>query len=267
MSTPRRAAPHELQFLRSLGQSLGIHPPMANGRATELDLCRGRVSSRGHFSNSASDHPSATADERVTSQLLESLNDHRSVTDAEETPTSSPDPFSVSILPLLAPPANIQAPAILPSTALHVVSCADLNRPKSAQPRITTNASSYSSSSRYRCNWEVAKEQPCGKWIEGGSKEVWIHVRTAHGLKGHYSGWCHCRWSGCLEKLRVSSLQRHLAKHLDIRWRCSNCDMIFARCDYVRRHIKLSKECHGACCFTLGPRENDRESCSQCVDQ
>ncbi|KAG8221307.1 hypothetical protein J3R82DRAFT_1474 [Butyriboletus roseoflavus] len=87
---------------------------------------------------------------------------------------------------------------------------------------------------RYQCDWEVVEKQPCGDWIEGGSKEVWSHVRTAHGLKGLYSIWCHCKWGGCLEKLKVSSLQRHIAKHLNIKWCCSSCDMVFARHDYVR---------------------------------
>ncbi|KAI9459998.1 hypothetical protein HD554DRAFT_2135277 [Boletus coccyginus] len=136
---------------------------------------------------------------------------------------------------------DLQAPAIS-SSAQHVISCIDLKRSKSGVP--SHPSSRYSS--RYRCNWEVAKNQPCGEWVEGGNKEVWMHVRTAHGLKGLYSGWCHCSWGGCLERLRVSSLQRHLAKHLEIKWRCSSCGSVFSRCDYVRRHIRLSQGCHGA---------------------
>lgn len=217
---------------------------MTNGRAIELGFGYhpGRVSSQGYFSDLASRHPSATAKERVVSHLSESLSHDCTVREPAEMPLSSHGPASVSILPFVAAPINIRTPAT-PSVALHEVTCANLNRPRPAQPQITSNAGS---PPRYRCDWEVAKEQPCGRWIEGGSKEVWTHVRTTHGLKGRYSGWCHCQWGGCLERLKVSSLQRHLAKHLDIRWRCSSCNMIFARCDYVRRHIKLSKECRGA---------------------
>ena len=243
-STLRRPAPHELQFLRSVSQSLGMHPPTVNGRAAEVSFCRyrGRILPRGHFSNSTDRHPRATSDDRTASHPLPSLSDRRLSTDTSEIPTSLSSPISVSILPFLST-SDIQTPA-MPSSAQYMVSCKNLNSAKSAQPGVISNPSH--TSSRHQCKWEVAENQPCGEWIEGGSKEVWIHVRTAHGLKGLYNGWCHCGWVGCLEKLKVSSLQRHLAKHLVIKWRCSSCDIVFSRDDYVRKHIKLTKECHGA---------------------
>lgn len=241
---------------------------MADGRASELTLRRihgrhGRTGSCCHFSESADRHLSATADERNPGQLLRSVSDHRLFTDLNETPTSSSGPTSVSSLPFMTTSVNIQTPA-MSSSAQHAVSCTDPYKLKSPLPRVITNVSH--ASPRYQCDWEVAEKQPCGEWIEGGSKEVWSHVRTAHGLKGLYSGWCHCRWGGCLEKLRVSSLQRHLAKHLDIKWRCSSCDIVFARYDYVRRHIKFSEECHGAeVVIHLVSEQTSRTSMGQAV--
>ena len=216
---------------------------MANNRAVELGpYHHRRASSSCLSSNFASSHPRITADERAMSQQLD---DYHSVTSS--TDNSLAGLMKMSNSPF---PSGMQVPATS-STTLHVVSC--VGDEPSLQPRNTTNAGS---DSRYQCNWEVSEERPCGEWIGGGSKEVWIHVRTAHGLKGKYGGWCHCRWGGCLEKLKVSSLRRHLARHLEIRWRCSGCDTVFSRYDYVRRHIKRNEECHGAGCHPLGPGDN-----------
>lgn len=257
ISTLYRAAPHELRFMRSLSQSLGIDPPMMNGRATKLGFYHdhGRVLPRGNICAAASRHPRATADEQAASALLGSLSDPRSVRDPSKTPASSA--ISVTNFPFQSGPAKIQAPASR-STTSHVASCT-VSRPTSTQPQSTTNGGSHSSS-RYQCHWQTTGEQSCGEWIEGGCKEMWVHVRTTHGLKGRYSSWCLCRWGGCLEKLKVSSLQRHLATHLDIRWRCSNCDMIFSRRDYARKHIKMSKECRGAGCYTLDSEKKHRKA-------
>ena len=197
----------------------------------------------GHSSNFADRHPRATSDDRTASHALPSFSDRRFSTDASKGPASLSGPISVSILPFMSTFPNIQTPATS-SSAQPVISCTDLNGPEFAQLRVITNPSH--TSSRYQCNWGITENRPCGEWIEGGSREVWRHVRTAHGLKGLYSGWCRCRWVGCLEELKVSSLQQHLARHLDIRWRCSGCDMVFSREDYVRRHIKLTEGCHDA---------------------
>ena len=228
--------------MRSLNQSLGIHPPTVNSRAAELDFCcyHGRILPRGRPSNLADRHPRTTSGEHAASHhSSSSFSGRRFSTDTSKIPTSSSGQIPVPILPFLSTSPNIQAPAVS-----SLLSCKDLNSPKPAQLQVITNHSH--TSSRYQCNWEVAEDRPCGEWIEGGGKEVWIHVRTAHGLKGLYSGWCRCRWVGCLEELKVSSLQRQLARHLDIKWRCSGCDMVFSREDYVRRHIKLTEGCHGA---------------------
>ncbi|KAG9312077.1 hypothetical protein JVU11DRAFT_7360 [Chiua virens] len=185
---------------------------------------------------------SSRAEEPSSNQILRAIGDHVPSPDTRGTLTSSSvSRFGASDFPVRPGSADSKAPTT--SSAPHVTSC-NRDASETAQLRSTENASN--GPSRYQCQWEVVKNGPCGEWIEGGSKEIWAHVRTCHGLKGHYGGRCQCKWGGCLEPLNVSSLHRHLAKHLDIKWRCSKCNAISARHDCVRKHIRENKECHGA---------------------
>ncbi|KIJ15499.1 hypothetical protein PAXINDRAFT_99377 [Paxillus involutus ATCC 200175] len=192
-------AEHELRFLSSLRLSLGgSSPSIPNAHViqTQLDfdcdhartLCPVDSSSLGNYDSNA------IADEHISHQALCYDHDHRSFVafPRSDTQLGALGLAGVSLLPSLSA-LHIQGAPTMPISILHTESRRKVSDGplSSLQGQGIKTVSNKIPLSNYRCCWKVDDHQLCGAWIEGGSKEVWMHVRKAHGLKGRYSGSCH----------------------------------------------------------------------------
>ncbi|KAG0705694.1 hypothetical protein DFH29DRAFT_260351 [Suillus ampliporus] len=98
----------------------------------------------------------------------------------------------------------------------------------------------------YRCAWS---DEPCTMFIEGTRTEILSHFRQCHGIVCGASGDLVCRWGSCSMAegpLKIGSVARHIARHLGIQYRCSQCELVMCRDDLVRAHIRKSAGCTGA---------------------
>ncbi|KAG2036904.1 hypothetical protein BDR03DRAFT_1011255 [Suillus americanus] len=98
----------------------------------------------------------------------------------------------------------------------------------------------------YRCSWDT-QHSPCGMFIEGSPRDILSHFRERHGIVYTADADLECRWSSCsMDKLlKMSSIPRHIGRHLGIQFRCSQCGLM-ARDDVVRDHIRRNPGCADA---------------------
>ncbi|KAI6009858.1 hypothetical protein EDC04DRAFT_845961 [Pisolithus marmoratus] len=70
----------------------------------------------------------------------------------------------------------------------------------------------------YQCKWD-AHGSTCERWIEGGIREIRIHLRNYHGIQGQVKDQIQCKWSGCAEEFKYGSIPRHVMTHLKVTFR------------------------------------------------
>ncbi|KAG9315378.1 hypothetical protein JVU11DRAFT_4525 [Chiua virens] len=87
---------------------------------------------------------------------------------------------------------------------------------------------------QYFCGW-ITDGQRCNVLVLG--EDVTDHLRAAHN-SGEYEGErLTCLWDGCEETFRKGSLVRHVQeKHLEYRWPCPKCGIIFTRRGVMDAH-------------------------------
>jgi len=92
------------------------------------------------------------------------------------------------------------------------------------------------------------EHSPCGMFIEGTPRDIISHLRHHHGIVHDADEELECRWSSCSIEgpLKMGSIARHIMRHLDIQFRCSWCNLVMARDDIVRAHIRRPLGCVGA---------------------
>lgn len=98
----------------------------------------------------------------------------------------------------------------------------------------------------YRCCWDE-QHYPCGMFIQGAPRDILSHLRERHDIMHTADAELECRWSSCsMDKpLKMSSITRHIGKHMGIQFKCSLCEFM-ARDDVVRDHIRRSPCCADA---------------------
>ncbi|KIK41770.1 hypothetical protein CY34DRAFT_187560 [Suillus luteus UH-Slu-Lm8-n1] len=98
----------------------------------------------------------------------------------------------------------------------------------------------------YRCRWDT-QHSPCGMFISGAHRDIFSHLRERHGIMYTADADLECLWSPCSMNrcLKMSSIARHIERHLGIQFRCSRCEFT-AREDVVRDHIRRSAGCANA---------------------
>ncbi|KAG0705698.1 hypothetical protein DFH29DRAFT_872860 [Suillus ampliporus] len=99
----------------------------------------------------------------------------------------------------------------------------------------------------YQCAWDD-EHSPCGMFIEGTPRDIFSHLRQHHGLFHNVKDALECRWSSCSidGPLKMGSIARHILRHLGIQFRCSRCELVMARDDVVRDHIRRLPGCADA---------------------
>ncbi|KAG1750752.1 hypothetical protein EDB19DRAFT_1846355 [Suillus lakei] len=99
----------------------------------------------------------------------------------------------------------------------------------------------------YRCAWDT-QHSPCGMFIEGTPREIFSHLRQRHGVPHNANEELQCRWSPCSTDgpLKMGSFARHITRHLGIQFRCSQCELVMARDDVARAHIRRIVGCADA---------------------
>lgn len=98
----------------------------------------------------------------------------------------------------------------------------------------------------YRCCWDT-RGSPCRFFIEGSPMDILSHLRERHGVVYSADADIECCWSPCSmdRRLKMSSITRHIARHLGIQFKCSRCGLT-ARDDVVRDHIRRNPGCADA---------------------
>ncbi|KIJ65897.1 hypothetical protein HYDPIDRAFT_109980 [Hydnomerulius pinastri MD-312] len=201
-----RVAEHELRFLSSLRLSLGAAP---HTPSVDVVVDHDHPLSQPAVDSSVfrASNRNAMAVERydITRQFTRS--DHYSFVIPPRSRNVLGAP-AVPAVPAASTPAPLARLHIAETPAAHSVllhADSQQQRPETSSFTYGThisNATRLHSTSGYQCCWEGDNYQQCGVWVEGGIKEVWKHVQKAHGLRGLYSGSCHCKWGGCEEKLK-----------------------------------------------------------------
>ncbi|KAG1866828.1 hypothetical protein F4604DRAFT_1927801 [Suillus subluteus] len=114
------------------------------------------------------------------------------------------------------------------------------------EPSAVVNARNAEVALVYRCSWDT-QHSPCGMFIEGSPRDILSHLRERHGIVHSGDADLECRWSSCSmdKRLKMSSIARHIGKHLGIQFKCSRCGLT-ARDDVVRDHIRRNPGCADA---------------------
>ena len=88
----------------------------------------------------------------------------------------------------------------------------------------------------------------CGSWIPDGRDSFEPHLAKNHGilLRGDPVDIIHCGWRGCRSHIKRGNFPRHLRKHLEDKWGCSQCGQNFSRSDSVSNHSQTKAKCSGA---------------------
>ncbi|KAL4071318.1 hypothetical protein V8B97DRAFT_450746 [Scleroderma yunnanense] len=94
----------------------------------------------------------------------------------------------------------------------------------------------------YECRWDE-HGNPCRKWVEGNAKEIRTHLRNYHAVNGPTKDPTQCKWSNCTDELKYGSIPRHIMTHLKVTFRCSICQLSFAREDCIQSHRKTIDKC------------------------
>ncbi|KAG1747201.1 uncharacterized protein EDB91DRAFT_73979 [Suillus paluster] len=99
----------------------------------------------------------------------------------------------------------------------------------------------------YQCTWD-SEHSPCGLFIEATPIDILSHLRQHHGISHNANENLECRWSSCSADgpLKMGSISRHILKHLGIHFRCTGCELVMARDDVVRAHIRRLPGCADA---------------------
>ena len=88
----------------------------------------------------------------------------------------------------------------------------------------------------------------CGSWVPDTRNSFELHLAKNHGilLRGDPASIICCGWQGCRRHIKRGNFPRHLRKHLEYKWGCSQCGQQFSRPDSVSDHSQKKAKCSGA---------------------
>ena len=91
----------------------------------------------------------------------------------------------------------------------------------------------------FECRW-LTNGALCGMSVKADRRSIIEHLHHDHGIKtGEEKARKTCLWDRCRKTLNKESLPRHiLAVHLKKGVKCTECGLLFAREDSLKRHLR-----------------------------